>query len=285
MDADLLARVCEAAGQEVEPVASVDRGYTHNARWRVRLADGRGAFAKAAVDERTAGWLRTERDLYALQAAFMPALLGWSDGELPVLLLEDLSDAYWPPPWRSGDVEAVLAALRDLAETTPPPSVTGSAADWRDAHNWPDVASDPEPFLRVGLCGAAWLAQALPRLAEAAASAPFEGHSLLHLDVRSDNLCIRDGAAVLVDWNWATVGNPLFDVAAWLSSLHAEGGPAPEEVCPASSAFAPFLAGFWASVVGLPPPSTAPRLREVQLQQLRVALPWAARALDLPPPS
>jgi hypothetical protein len=285
VDADLLARVCEAAGQQVEPVAEVHRGYAHNARWRVRLADGTAAFAKAAVDEATAGWLRTERDLYALGAPYMAQLLGWADRDLPTLLLEDLTDAHWPPAWRPGDVEAVRDALRLVAQTEPPESVTLSATFWLDQHNWPEVAADPAPFLSVGLCDEAWLGVALPVLAEAASTAPVAGDSLLHLDVRSDNLCVRDGRAVLVDWNWAARGNPVFDLAAWLPSLHAEGGPAPEEVAPEAGVFAPFFAGFWASVVGLPPPVTAPRVREVQLAQLRVALPWAARTLGLPPPS
>jgi len=285
VDADLLARVCEAAGQDVEPVAAVHRGYAHNARWRVRLADGTAAFAKAAVDEDTAAWLRIERDLYELRAPYMAELLGWADGDLPVLLLEDLADAHWPPAWRAGDAEAVRDALRLVAQTEPPAAVTLSATFWLDQHNWPDVAEDPAPFLSVGLCGEAWLDAALPALAEAARTAPVAGESLLHLDVRSDNLCVRGGRAVLVDWNWAARGNPLFDLAGWLPSLHAEGGPSPEEVAPEAGIFAAFFAGFWASVVGLPPPATAPRVRGVQLAQLRVALPWAARALGLPAPS
>jgi hypothetical protein len=285
MDANLLARVCEAAGQEVEPVAAVHRGYAHNARWRVRLADGTTAFAKSAVDELTAGWLRIERDLYELGAPYMAELLGWADGELPVLLLEDLTDAYWPPPWRPGDAEAVREALRMVAETEPPAGVTLSATFWLDQHNWPDVAADPAPFLSTGLCGESWLEAALPALVHAARTAPVAGDALLHLDVRSDNLCVRDGRAVLVDWNWAARGNPLLDLAGWLPSLHLEGGPAPERVAPEAGVFAPFFAGFWASVAGLPAPSTAPRVREVQIHQLRVALPWAARVLGLPPPS
>ena len=41
-------------------------------------------------------------------------------------------------------------------------------------------------------------------------------------------------------------------------------------------------AGLFAARVGLPPPPTAPRVREFQLRQAEVALPWAARELDLP---
>jgi hypothetical protein len=44
------------------------------------------------------------------------------------------------------------------------------------------------------------------------------------------------------------------------------------------------MSGFFAARAGLPPIPTAPHVREVQLAQLRTALPWAARALGLPPP-
>lgn len=120
-------------------------------------------------------------------------------------------------------------------------------------------------------------------LREAAESAPIAGESLLHLDVRSDNICLVERGAVLVDWNWAHVGNPDLDLAFWLPSLAAEGGPQPDEVLPAEGGFAAAVAGFFGSRAGLPPPPTAPTVRAVQLAQLRVALPWAARALDLPP--
>jgi hypothetical protein len=57
------------------------RGYTPAERWVVQLADGRSAFVKAAVDDMTAAWLRTEQRVYAaLGATFMPALLGWEGG-------------------------------------------------------------------------------------------------------------------------------------------------------------------------------------------------------------
>jgi hypothetical protein len=286
MDAELLALAAAAAGQDVSPLERIaDRGYANNERWRVRLADGRSAFVKAAVDGPTAEWLRRERELYGLGAPFMAELLGWRDGERPVLLLEDLSAAHWPPPWRAGDVDAVLTTLELIAVTPAPAGVVRRRAEeLLTVHNWPDVEQDPAPFLSLRLCSEDWLAGALPVLLEATANAPFAGESLLHLDVRSDNLCLRDGRALLVDWNWAHVGNPLLDVAGWLPSLAAEGGPAPEEVSPEAGVFASFMAGFFASCAAQPAPATAPRVRIVQQEQLRVALPWAARSLDLPPP-
>jgi aminoglycoside phosphotransferase (APT) family kinase protein len=111
-----------------------------------------------------------------------------------------------------------------------------------------------------------------------------EGAALLHLDVRSDNICIREDAAILVDWNLATRGNPLFDVAAWLPSLVFEGGPAPDEVRPEAGVFAPVLAGYFCSRAGLPGIPDAPRVRRAQLEQATTSLPWAARWLGLPPP-
>ena len=126
---------------------------------------------------------------------------------------------------------------------------------------------------------------ALPVLLRTAEEAELAGDELLHLDVRSDNLCFLDSRAVLVDWNLACVGNGWFDVAFWLPSLRLEGGPEPDEVLPDAGALAATVAGFFAAHAGLPPPEGAPTVREFQRRQVEVALPWAARELDLSPPS
>lgn len=113
-----------------------------------------------------------------------------------------------------------------------------------------------------------------------------EGPALLHLDVRSDNLCFHaDGRAVLVDWNVLSVGNPKLDVAFWLPSLHAEGGPPPETVLADEPELAALAAGYFCSRAGLPPIPTAPNVRDVQLSQARTSLPWATRVLGLPEPA
>jgi Ser/Thr protein kinase RdoA (MazF antagonist) len=202
-----------------------------------------------------------------------------------LLVLEDLGDAHWPPPWRNGDVEAVKRALAEIAATLPPPGLERVPRD-ELAHEWHKVEQDPEPFLATGLCTRDWLAECLPVLRDAAERARFEGRDLLHLDVRSDNIALRDGRAVLVDWNWACAGNALLDVVAWAPSLHVEGGPRPEEVVAGEGVaeLAAALAGFWAARVGLPPPATAPRVRRVQREQLSVALPWACRELGISEP-
>lgn len=85
------------------------------------------------------------------------------------------------------------------------------------------------PFLSLGLRDEQWLERSLPELLAAIERAPLDGDDLLHFDVRSDNLCFRDGKALLV---------------------------------------ATLIAGVWVSVAGLPPPETAPNVRAVQRKQL-----------------
>jgi hypothetical protein len=278
----------QIAGAPVVSLEHVEgRGYTHASRQRAFLADGRTVFVKSAVDELSAGWLRAEIAVYSsLNGSFLAEFLGSAEQEgLPLLVLEDLGEAHWPPPWREGDVEAVKEALAQIASTPPPTGLEGGLSEML-AYEWREVERDPEPLLSVGLCSRTWLDANLPTLRDAAERAPFEGSDLLHLDVRSDNIALRDGRAMLVDWNWACTGNALLDAAAWAPSLHAEGGPPPEDVVRGDGVaeFAAALAGFFAVRVGLSPPATAPRVRVLQREQLTVALPWAARALGLPEP-
>jgi hypothetical protein len=252
------------------------------------MADGSSAFVKIGATLDTASWVRDEHTFYARHRGlpFMPTLRGWyDDGAKPVLALEDLSAATWPPPWDAAGVDAVLEALAAVHATTPhrdliPIDSRGIAF----LDGWRGIEEDPEPAVALGLFGSDWLARHGPLLHEVAVQAPVGGEALLHLDVRSDNCCLYEGRAVLVDWNWASIGNPTFDVAAWLPSLHAEGGPVPETILPDAAPFAAMLAGFFTYQASRPPIPGAPNVRPLQLQQARSALPWAARALGLPPP-
>jgi hypothetical protein len=64
----------------------------------------------------TAGALKAEYTVYSqVKAFFMPRLLAWEDdASEPLLVLEDLSAAHWPPPWRLHDIDAVLQTLDDV---------------------------------------------------------------------------------------------------------------------------------------------------------------------------
>jgi hypothetical protein len=267
-------------------------GHTPARRWIVTLEDGRTAFAKVATDELAASWLRDEHVVYQhlLGGSFVPGYVGfYDDGEHPVLALEDLSSGTWPPPWDAAGISALLESLDEMWATDPPPGTALATDDAREiAGGWDEIARLPEPFLRLGLCSEPWLSEHLDTLRSVADEAAFGGDALLHFDVRSDNVCFRpdDGHAVLIDWNLTSVGNPQIDVVFWLPSLEAEGGPAPETVLPdADAGLVSTCAAFFCARAARPPIPTAPTVREVQLVQARTALPWAARALGLPPPA
>ena len=277
-------RVAAAAGRPLRALRRVKtRGYAEAFHAIAELEDGTTAFVKAGAEEITSEFLRDELRFYkSVRAWFMPELLGYDDGDPPLLVIEDLSGERWPPPWDGAAIQAVRETLAAVAGT-PPPSWVRPITDERDwlLGGWADVEREPEPFLGLGLCSPAWLEKALPTLRAAAERAPIEGDALLHLDVRSDNLCLTERGVVLVDWNFVHTGNPDLDVAGWLSSLHLEGGPPPERVLPGAGGFAAGLAGYFLSRAGLAPPPTAPRVREIQRAQGEVALAWACRELGL----
>ncbi len=278
-------------GRRARPVAwgpVTTAGYTPARRWIVTLDDGSTAFVKVATDEQTASWLRDEHLAYSVLrgAPFLPGYLGWhDDGVAPVLALEDLSGATWPPPWTTEAIGAVRRALELIHDAEAYAGLPRTADDHLGLRaGWDEVGADPAPFLALGLCSEAWLERHGATLAQAARAAPLDGEALLHLDVRSDNVCLDEAGARLVDWNWASIGNPDLDLLAWLPSLHAEGGPAPDDLVQGHAEIASALAGFFAARAARPPIPTAPMVRRVQLAQARTALPWAARALGLPAP-
>lgn len=285
-DAGLEQRVAEMMHTRPVSFRPASGGYTAAKRGVVSFENGKTAFLKAAVSEQTAEWLRTENAVYrhlgAYDADFLPRVLAWNDdGARPILLLEDLSAAHWPPPWETAQAVRVAEALSRLRRVPPMPGMTLLETYRDDFSGWRKVAADPASFLSLGLCTGAWLHTALPSLQAAEAAVRLDGEDFLHLDVRSDNLCFTPDRTIFVDWNWACTGNGLVDLAAWLPSLHAEGGPAPETFLPDAPEMAAALSGFWAAQAGLP--NRDPRMRHLNLFQLNAALPWAARAVGLPP--
>lgn len=272
------ARVLGWTPTSWRPVAG---GYTPAARYAVAAGPER-AFVKVATTPLTATLLRREGVVYQrLGGPFMPALIGWDDHDRePILVIEDLSHARWPPPWDSRSLEAVLdgiaamhAASADLASFS---TVHGPRSS-----GWASVAADPGPFLALGLTSCEWLDRALPRLTQAEAECRTAGPSVVHFDLRSDNICLAPTGAKFVDWAEACLGDPRADLGFWLPSLCFEGGPPPEDLLPDAPEVAAWVCGFFAVRAGLPDIPDAPFVRRVQREQLSTALPWAARALKL----
>jgi thiamine kinase-like enzyme len=280
----LVLRIERLIGAKVESYTPVAGGYTPATRLLCRTTKT-SFFAKIGATPLTSQFLRREIHVYnSVSGAFMPKLVAWEDHEsTPILVLEDLSAAQWPPPWDERRVELVLAQIHAMHHTQV------ALASYAQVHgvpgsNWQAVAADPEPFLSLGLADARWLDKALPLLIRHEAQCSTDGESLTHLDIRSDNICITEHRAIFIDWNQACVSNPKLDLGFWLPSLAYEGGPEPERILPDAPEIAARVSGFFAARAGLPGISDAPWVRLVQRQQLETALPWVARALDLPPP-
>lgn len=130
------------------------------------------------------------------------------------LAFADIDGRHPRVPWNASELEATLSSLAELAAAvTPPPladlpDLPALVAD--DFAGWPRVAADPPVDVDP------WLVANLPELTERAATgvAALAGNTLVHMDIRVDNLLLdRDGRVWVVDWPWACRG------AAWADSL------------------------------------------------------------------
>src|SRR4051794_24329903 len=181
MTPDSVARAERILDCEARTWAVVrSRGYSLNEHWSVGLADGTTVFLKEGHVDPSPQWVRDEHAVFEkVDGPFMPRCLAFEDGEHPLLILEDLMPAYWPPPWRDGDVELVLEALEQVATVRPELRRVEEGL----SNGWRKIEEDPAPFLGTGLRDAAWLERWLPELVAAADVSIVRGDSLLHGDV------------------------------------------------------------------------------------------------------
>jgi aminoglycoside phosphotransferase (APT) family kinase protein len=283
---ELRALVASALGKEPVHWHKPHTGLSAAQRFVVRFADESSAFVKAAVDDPTEGWLRTEYEvLSSVVGSFVPRLLAWTEnGGRPVLLVEDLSGAHWPADhhpvtWKLGQFALLFATLREVAAATLPASLPAAETDFRP--QWPWIEREADEFLALGLCSEAWFRKASDGLVEAEKRVPLAGYALVHGDVRSDNVCFVGDRTVLVDWGTALRGHPHHDLTTALSTLPLEGGPDPFDILPEGGAWAAYHAGR--NVRRAYRETKAPEwFRNVLKRISTICLSWAARSLDLP---
>ncbi len=289
--AQIRERLERALDQPAREWVRPDTGLTAAARYSVTLADGNRVFIKAATDQQTERWLRTEHlALQHVPERFVPGVVAWLDepGCHPILVVEDLRGAHWPAShqgvdWRAGDIDLVLAALADLSRVPAPsvliPSPRGPAL-------WPALVRkgpDRDAFLDLGLCSATWLSTAGPLLVDAEACLDDSGDRVVHGDPRSDNICIAADRVVFVDWSHSSRGHADHDLALLLPTLHLEGGPLPYEVMPAGGGWAAAGCALLVRRI-LDERSSPPWLARVFLRLAAIDLSWAASCLGVSQP-
>jgi hypothetical protein len=292
---DLLRTVETHFGTNVVRWLKPHTGLTAAQRFVVRFADGSSAFVKAAVDADTERLLRTDHlVMSSIDDDLVPRIIAWiEESERPILVLEDLSDAHWPADhfreehgrrlpvlWKPGQFELAFQALDRLADVAAPRCLPPLEADVSD--EWATIAEAPAPFLALGLCSATWFDQAIDRLVAAERSIDLSGDTLVHHDVRSDNVCFRDDRVILVDWSEARRGSPRYDLANFLTGCALEGGPDPFDVMPDGGALAAWMGGR-AARRALHETDRAPAwLIRVIKRMANLNLQWATRSLGLP---
>jgi aminoglycoside phosphotransferase (APT) family kinase protein len=131
------------------------------------------------------------------------------------------------------------------------------------------------------MCSEAWYQQVIDTFIFAEQHVATDGETLLHGDVRSDNVCVRGSGVVFVDWAEAMRGNPAYDLAWALPTLHLEGGPRPFDVFPDGGGWAALLSGMHVkrACTDRPAPTW---LIAVFKRLVAIELEWAAASLRLP---
>lgn len=286
-------------GSPVVEASSQPGGFSPGFASRLLLQDGRRAFVKAvsaSQNRESPGIYRQEaRYAVALPPAVPAPRLLWTfdDGDWVALAFEDL-DARTPQlPWQPAELQRVLAAIATLpAMLTPAPFEAPPLEDAFDRafHGWRRLLGSPhadDPRLDP------WAKANLARLAglEATWASGVRGDTLLHSDLRADNILLTPDHVFFVDWPWVRIGAPWFDLLAMLPSVAMQGGGDPEEIFTnhpvgrtagrdAVTAVICALTGYFIRSGLQPAPTGLPTLRPFQLAQGEAALAWLQRRLD-----
>lgn len=279
------ARVEALLGRQVVATRTPKGGFTPAIRRVCQTASG-SVFVKVGTSAFTVRATNREIALYsALALPCMPRMIaGETDEEAPILILEDLSCCHWPLPWPDGALHRVVEAIHELHATPAPPGLL-LPDDIGDYAGWQNIAANPTTFLATGAVSPEWLRRALPTLIAAEQRCTTTGETFLHMDLRSDNLCLDGERVIFVDWNWAVLGSARMELAFFINSVTGEGGPRQETVLQGPCDEAAVIAGFFGDRMGLPVIPVAPLVRQKQREQFDAAIAWAVRSLGLPPMS
>ena len=300
--APLRTTIEQELGSPVVHVDSQTSGFSPGVAARLQTASGRRVFIKALGPEPNPGsrefHRREARNMAAMPAsAPVPRMLWWLDDAETgwvVLLFEDVDG--WQPaqPWRTDELNRVLAAMIELSASMTPaplrPPVVGTAPEAFMNHlsGWWRLKTfgDDDQFAQLD----EWTKRHIDELAqlEEQAYTAAAGDTLLHFDIRADNVLLTDEKVWFVDWPHAHVGAAWVDCILFAPSVWMQGGPPPDDFLvqhPAYRAADPgsitaviaAVAGFFTWQSLQPPPPGLPTVRAFQAVQGTVTRKWLAR--------
>jgi hypothetical protein len=289
------AGVEHVLGGRVVHAASQSGGFSPGTADRVLLDNGGRAFVKAVSplqNPDSPDLLRQEGDHLAVLGAsrHVPELIGrYDDGYWIAVIMEEIDGRCPSVPWSRDHVDLALSTLADLAvELTPTPirDLRPIAEGFSTLFaGWRRLREEPSQPIRP------WVGDHLEDLAELSESTlgQLVGDTVVHCDVRADNLLVRpDGSMVVVDWPWALVGPDWLDRFLLLINIDLYGGHDVEALVARylygvdPTLITGTLAGlcaFFTDAGRQPPVPGLPTLRAFQQAQADSTTAWLRRRL------
>jgi hypothetical protein len=299
--ASVRAAIEGLCGAAVVQARTQPGGFSPGLAARVHCANGARYFVKAVsaqANPDTPGLHRQEaRVLAALEPLItsrrlpIPRLHGVVDRPPWIaLVLQDVAGRQPQLPWRPAELQRVVAALDRLAGALTPAPVPVPAVEDRlgaEFTGWQALATSPGPDHLDP-----WSRAHLDQLAELEATWADHaaGNTLLHADIRADNILLTGQGAVVVDWPWACRGAAFTDLILFAPSVALQGGPKPADLMASSrsgraasldavTALVCALAGYLTERSLQPPPPGLPTIRAFQAAHATIARQWLAERL------
>ncbi|MBA2531750.1 MAG: phosphotransferase [Nocardioidaceae bacterium] len=212
-------------GNSVTGAVSQRSGYTPGFASRLTLADGSRAFVKAADGATRGHFADTYREeirkLQALPAGIPAPLLRWSwdaDGWV-VLCLDDIAGSPPQRPWLGSELRAAVDTVTAMSRLLTPAPDGLQLPTWRE-----ELGGFPAYWERFDPQGE--VAEHGEEIRELAQSGLIVGggDTLVHCDLRDDNLIVDDAGKMWVcDWNWPVLGAEWVDLLTLLISARGDG--------------------------------------------------------------
>ena len=286
-------------GAAVTEAVSQPGGFSPGVAARLRLANGRSVFVKAvsaSINPHSPGMHRREARIAAALPPSVPTprlLDAYDDGDWIALTFEDVEGAAPQVPWRRPELDRVLAAVSQLTSLlTPAPIDVERVSDlmsdvftgWRqlaaDVESGKDDLQGVDPWVRRHLTDLVAL--------EMQAAGAADGATLLHTDIRADNVLLAPAKVFFVDWPWASRGAAWIDLLFMLPSVAMQRGPKPWEIFDTHplarevagdrvTAVVAVITGFFIRSSRQPSPPGLPTIRAFQRDQGLPALEWLKR--------